>query len=55
MVRPLQELLEREFDLKFYGHFSIQELRAMDAKKIDWFHGTLSRKLSDGNGQVEKE
>lgn len=44
-MRPLQELLEREFDLKFHGGFSINEIRLMDVRKISWFHNRLRKQV----------
>ncbi len=47
MVRPLQALLEREFNLKVYGGFLISELRSMDIRKVDWFYSRLVKKFQD--------
>jgi hypothetical protein len=46
-VRPLQDLLEREFDLKFHGGFSIDEIRSMDVRKLSWFHDRLRKQLTN--------
>jgi hypothetical protein len=43
----LQEILEREFLLKYHGNFSIEEIRNMDAKKIEWFFSRLAKQKQD--------
>lgn len=44
-MTPLQQLLEREFDLKYYGGFSIEEVRKIGVKEIAWFHGRLKKQV----------
>jgi len=41
--------LEREFDLKYYGGFSIEEVRSMGVKKISWFHERLRKQVGNSN------
>jgi len=40
-------LLEREFDLKYYGGFSIEEVRSMGVKEISWFHERLKKQVEN--------
>jgi hypothetical protein len=43
--------LEREFDLKYHGGFSIEEIRSMDVRKLSWFHDRLRKQLTDSKEQ----
>lgn len=46
-MTPLQDLLSREFDLKWYGGFSIKEIRNMGVKAIVWFHNRLRNQIKN--------
>jgi hypothetical protein len=54
MVRPLSEILEREFSLKQNGGFSIGEIRNMDVRKIMWFYERLIKQRMDQGAGQEK-
>jgi len=46
--------LEREFNLWYYGHgVSIEDLRRLDARKLDWYYGRLFKQLSDERDEIE--
>jgi len=54
MVRPLQILLEREFSLWYYGHgTSIEDLRKLDSRKLEWYYRRLYKQLSDERDEIE--
>lgn len=39
MARPLSELLEMEFNLRYYLH--VNDFDGMDRAEINWFYGRL--------------
>lgn len=43
--------MEREFDLRYYGGFSIDDLRRIGARKIAWFHGRLRDELEKSSNK----
>lgn len=48
MARPLEALLEREFNLCYHiPGFTQPGLRDMDSREIDWFYGRLIQQLRD--------
>ena len=47
----LQDILEREFLLKYYANFSITEIRNMDIRKIEWFYNRLAKEKQDERKQ----
>lgn len=51
-AKGLQDILEREFLLKYYANFSIMEIRNMDIRKIEWFYDRLAKEKQDERKQT---
>ena len=47
MVPSLQDILEREFLLSYYGNFLVEEMRNMEVRKIEWFYNRLAKQKQD--------
>jgi len=45
MARPLRNLLEREFNLAYYMHFSVMDQRRTDSFILDWHYSRLNEQL----------
>lgn len=47
MAKPLQSILEQEFNLAYYLHLSIKDIEDMDLKEIEWLYGRLVKQKKD--------
>ncbi len=56
MAKPLEMLLEREFDLAYYGGggFTIGSMRNVESRILDWHHGRLLKQLRDEEERLKE-
>lgn len=55
MVRPLQTLLEKEFELCYYvPGFTLDALDNTDVRILDWFQGRLYKQFKEEERELKK-
>ena len=55
MVKPLQEILETQFNLQYHLKVSVQDFENMDLKEIEWIYGRLIKEKRDENEAKKKK